>query len=96
MQDKETKGRGNHAFGEANHAKLREQDVRRIHERHATGAFSYQGLGDIFGVSHTTIRYIIVGKKWGHLLPQKRRTVKRRRVLMKHSHTLGGTTKQVN
>lgn len=44
-------------------AKLTDQDVREI--RAMGGCFTRRELGDRFGVSKTTISYILLGKTWG-------------------------------
>lgn len=68
MQDKESKGRANHATGERQgSSKLMQHEVEEIIRLYATGSFTYKELGAIFDVSHTTIRHIVIGKKWKHV-----------------------------
>lgn len=67
MGDREARGRVNHARGIHNHAKLTEACVVRIRSLYATGKFTYQDLGNIFGVSHTTARLIVQRFKWVHV-----------------------------
>lgn len=47
-------------------AKLNEEKVREIRKLNAEG-ISQRKLGKIFGVSHSVIRNIIIGKKWKHI-----------------------------
>lgn len=67
MQDKMSKGRGNHAKGEATcHAKLTANTVRRIRYLHARGAKQIE-LSRLFGVNDRTINAIVLYKTWKHI-----------------------------
>lgn len=79
--DRDSKGRqargGRHGFalhpetiarGErASKAKLTEDQVREIRERYASGTVTTRSLGEEYGVSHTSIRFVIRRKSWWHV-----------------------------
>jgi len=49
-------------------AKLTEENVRWIKTNCGKGrGYGYKALAKKFGVSHTTIRNIMIGKKWSHV-----------------------------
>jgi hypothetical protein len=54
--------------GEGNvRAKLTDDDVREIRALHATGKYTYQEIGDAFGVSNTNISSIVRRITWTHV-----------------------------
>jgi len=58
------KGRANIAFGERHpSAKLTREQAQQIRQRYANGE-SQMALGREFGVSGTTIHYLVKGKTW--------------------------------
>jgi hypothetical protein len=62
------RGRANHVRGEqSGTAKLTEEDVHRIRELRRTTLLSFRKIGRLFGVSDTTIRYVVSGRKWAHI-----------------------------
>lgn len=66
MADASRKGRMHP--GEANGmSKLTEDQVREIARLYATGKHSQGEVGELFGVSDTTVHGIIYGKRWAHL-----------------------------
>ena len=67
VQDMLAKGRDNYARGtEITISKLNEDLVRGIREVRKTG-LSLRVIGEQFGVSHTTVRRICVGRMWAHV-----------------------------
>lgn len=65
MRDRTTKGRTKVAVGEAQGLhKLTADQVKDIRAEYATGSTSYRKLAEKYGVSHTVIRYVVVGKTW--------------------------------
>ena len=67
MRDMDSKGRrGN--FGERNHSKLLEVEVRMIRQRYERGIVTAQALADEYGVSQRAVLDIVKRKKWRHLL----------------------------
>uniref|UniRef100_A0A6M3J4A2 Putative homing endonuclease n=1 Tax=viral metagenome TaxID=1070528 RepID=A0A6M3J4A2_9ZZZZ len=48
-------------------AKLTEQDVREIRRMYAAGAFSYDVLGDLYGVHPSNIHLIVHRCTWKYL-----------------------------
>ncbi len=66
-RSRKSTGRGK-AFGErSGHAKLTEQDVREIRVAVGTGS-TYSVLAGRFSVDKTTIRSVITGRTWKHVL----------------------------
>lgn len=56
-------------LGEANGmSKLTRHDVKRIRELYATGKYTYQALGDRFGVTLQNIRQVVRRDTWKHVL----------------------------
>lgn len=53
--------------GEANHSKLLERDVRAIRTLYATKEWTYEELGEKFGVSGQTAWLIVSRRKWRHV-----------------------------
>jgi hypothetical protein len=53
--------------GEANHSKLKEDDVRRLRQMYADGKGSYVVLGKLFGLGHSTVENIVKRRKWAHV-----------------------------
>ncbi len=54
-----------HVSGERNgSAKITVEDVVKIRERYSSGKFTYQMLGDEYNVHKTTIRMIVLRRKW--------------------------------
>jgi hypothetical protein len=51
----------------ASKAKLSAKDVRAIRERYTAGGVTIRALGAQYGISHTSVRYIIVRKNWRHI-----------------------------
>jgi len=65
MVDKTSRKR--QAVGErAGQAKLKEQQVLEIIEKHRNGQ-SMESLGRDYGVSATAVKYIVIGRNWSHL-----------------------------
>jgi hypothetical protein len=65
MLDKTSRKR--QAVGErAGQAKLKEQQVLEIIEKHKNGQ-SMESLGRDYGVSATAVKYIVIGRNWSHL-----------------------------
>jgi hypothetical protein len=50
-------------------SKLKELDIPVIRRLHENG-YGYCRIARIYGVSHTTIRYAIIGKQWKHCVPK--------------------------
>jgi hypothetical protein len=48
-------------------AKLAEEDIRQIRHLYKTTNKGYRSLGEMFGVSHNSIRQIIKGRSWAHV-----------------------------
>lgn len=70
MADKMSKGRHktNATKGSKNpFAKLTEKQVLEIRQKFSTGKYTKEGLGIEYKVSSTTIRNIIIKKKWKHI-----------------------------
>lgn len=68
MLDKIERGRGNNVKGEkCPSAKLSEADIETIRNLYATGKITHKKLGEEFSVSKTTIRKIVLGRKWAYL-----------------------------
>lgn len=64
--DRDAKGRGNPARGEAQgFARLTSEDVREI--RYLAGEFSQGSLADMYGVSQATISDIVCRRTWKHI-----------------------------
>ena len=60
---------GNTLRGESSaNAKLTEEDVRSIRARYRPGRGNRQALADEFGVGGTTIRAVVTGQTWRHIL----------------------------
>lgn len=67
MQDMVSKGRGYDKSGENNpKAKLTEKDVFEVHRMRNSGISSKQ-IARNFGVTPTTIHYILSGKSWSNV-----------------------------
>lgn len=67
MQDSKDRDRGN--IGEAHgQSKLNDFKAKRIRQLHGTGDYTYTELGRRFGVSESTVRSLINGKTWRHVL----------------------------
>jgi hypothetical protein len=65
MRDRTTKGRTRVAVGEAQGLhKLTVDQVKEIRLEYATGTTTYRKLAQKYGVSHTVIRYVVIGKTW--------------------------------
>jgi hypothetical protein len=65
---KERKEIGRYQRGDDNPAAvLTPETVIEIRETYAAGGISLRQLGDMLGVSKTTIQNIVSGKTWGHL-----------------------------
>ena len=62
-KDRDKKGRGFYR----NNVKLTEAQVLSIKKEYATGKTTHRKLGLKYGVSKTSIGYIVRGKSWGHL-----------------------------
>jgi len=52
---------------ENNRAKLTESIVRQVRKLYATGEYSQREIGDMFGVTKTTINNVIVGSTWANV-----------------------------
>lgn len=66
--DRESRQRGNHAFGERHgRSKLSVDSVRKIREEFQTGKFSFRQLGKIYGVDGKTVADIVHNKLWQSL-----------------------------
>lgn len=66
-RDMASKGRAEH--GERHHAaKLTNDAVRAIRNRYSGGE-SVASLADVYGVHPRTVRDVVMGKTWAHLLP---------------------------
>jgi len=66
--DRASKGRNADQRGEKNpRAKLTDARVREIKEQYASGNVSQANLGEIFGVSRSTIESILNGYRWKHI-----------------------------
>lgn len=67
-RDRASKGRG--AQGERVHfARLTEDQVIAIRQRHSADGSSLRRLAREFGVSNSTIHAVLSGQTWKHLLP---------------------------
>ena len=65
--DRESKGRGNQARGEANgNAKLTEERVREIRGMHKSG-LSGRAIARRLGLSSSGVRHVLTGQRWGHV-----------------------------
>jgi len=65
MEDAIKKGR--HPHGESHgRSKVDENQVRQIRSLYTQG-MSYRDLGSQYGVSHLTIRDIVLRKTWNHV-----------------------------
>lgn len=53
---------------EANKAKLTEDNVRKIKELYASNNYTYKQLGEMYNVNFNTIRFIIIGRTWRHVM----------------------------
>ncbi|AKQ08561.1 HNH endonuclease [Bacillus phage PBC2] len=56
-----TKGEG------SRHAKITEEDVRKIREMYDTGKYTQRDLAKIFGINHSAIGCITRGETWKHV-----------------------------
>ncbi len=66
--DARNKGRLNRQRGEQRpNARLTENDVRELRQRHAAGGVSFCELGREYGLSDETIRQAVNGKNWAHV-----------------------------
>ena len=64
-QDRESRKRGNHAFGERHgRSKLSVDLVYKIREEYGTGKFSFRQLGKIYNVDGKTVADIVRNKLW--------------------------------
>ena len=68
MRDMARKGRGSSLRGEkANGVKLSEAEVLKIRALYTSEGGTYKDLADLFGVSATHIRGLILRKVWKHI-----------------------------
>ena len=59
--------------GEKNlNSKLKENQIIKIRKLYKTGKYTQKKIGNMFGVSHSNISYIVNGHGWKHfnLIPQ--------------------------
>jgi hypothetical protein len=67
-QDRERRGRGNHARGLTHgRVKLTPEDVFAMRSKYKTGEFSFRQLGKIYGVDGKTVNDIVCNKLWQSL-----------------------------
>jgi hypothetical protein len=67
-QDRETRGRSNHAFGHRHgKAKLIASYVLEIRDLFDTGRYSFRQLGKIYGVDGKCVADIVDRKIWAHV-----------------------------
>lgn len=71
IDDRENKGRGGQRHGEKNgNAKLTANDVEQIRSSFSPRRITRQMLAERFGVSESTIKDILIGRKWSTILPE--------------------------
>ncbi len=48
-------------------SKLKEFEVREIIDLYKSGLFSQRKIAKLYGVSHSTVGFILIGKNWKHI-----------------------------
>ena len=68
VHDMLNKGRGNKPYGEKHGmAKLTESDVRRIRQLYSTGEYTMKKIGEMIGISPSSVGLVVRNKIWKHL-----------------------------